>query len=236
MATNFQLFGFMHVAILGAVVLLAAVLAAVQRRFAPGDKALRTGLAWVILLETIGWDAYLAMHGQLAFPGQLPVELCDVTLYLTVIALFTLNAAVFDLAYYGALAATSMALLTPNLFAPFPSLLDAQYFVAHGLPVISILYLVWSRQAQPRAGSVARAMLGVNVWAALDGALDWIFKTNYMYLRIKPVNVSLLDVMGPWPWYILTGEGVALGLFLLLYLPFRQSPQPEAQEDSVHAD
>lgn len=228
MATNFHLFGITHIAILCAVLLLAAFLAAAQRRLSPRNKTLRLGMAWVILLETIGWDTYLAVHGELAFPGQLPVELCDVTLYLTVIALFTLNAAIFDLAYYGALAGTSMALLTPNLLEPFPSLTDVQYFVAHCLPVVAILSLVWSRQARPRAGSVARAMLGVNVWAAFDGALDWIFKTNYMYLRVKPVNVSLLNVMGPWPWYILAGEGVALGLFLLLYLPFRQSPQLEA--------
>ena len=101
MATNFQLFGLTHIAILGAVLLIAALLSAVQRRLAPGSKSLRLGLAWVILLETIGWDTYLAVHGQLRFPAQLPVELCDVTVYLTVIALFTLSAPVFDLAYYG---------------------------------------------------------------------------------------------------------------------------------------
>jgi len=89
---------------------------------------------------------------------------------------------------------------------------------------MAILYLVWSGQARPRPGSVTRAMIGVNAWAAFDGTLDWIFKTNYMYLRVKPVNVSLLDVMGPWPWYILAGECVALGLFLLLYLPYRRAP------------
>jgi uncharacterized membrane protein YwaF len=64
-------------------------------------------------------------------------------------------------------------------------------------------------------------MLGVNVLAALDGTLDWAFRSNYMYLRTKPGSTTLLDVLGPWPWYILAAEGVALVLFLLLYLPFR---------------
>jgi hypothetical integral membrane protein (TIGR02206 family) len=223
MATNFQLFGIAHLVILSAVVLLAAILAVVQRRLSPGCKSLRLGLAAVLFLDTAWWDIFLARHGQLTFPAHLPVELCDITLYLTFIALLTLSPAVFDLAYYGAVGGTAMALLTPDLWERFPSLTTVHFFFAHGLVVAAALFLVWSRLARPRKGSVARAMLGVNVWAALDGALDRIFKTNYMYLRAKPGHASLLDVLGPWPWYILATEGVALVLFLLLYLPFRWS-------------
>ena len=122
-----------------------------------------------------------------------------------------------------------MALLTPNLLEPFPSFLTVQFFVGHGLDVTATLYLVWSRQARPRPGSAGRAMLALNVYAAIAGTFDWIFKTNYMYLRAKPQNASLLDFLGPWPWYIVASEGVALGLFLLLYLPFRQSALKAAQ-------
>jgi hypothetical integral membrane protein (TIGR02206 family) len=223
MKSNFQLFGNAHLIILGAIVATAAALAIVQRRYPPASKYLRLGLASVILLDTMWWDGFLAWHGQLTFPAQLPIELCDLTLYLTVITLFALNPAIFDLVYYFALAGTSMAVLTPDLWEHFPSLSTVQFFVAHGLVVVAVLYLVWSGLARPGRGSVARAMLGLNVWAAFEGTIDWIFKTNYMYLRKKPASESLLNLFGPWPWYIVVTEGVALGLFLLLYLPFRRS-------------
>jgi len=223
MTTNFHLLGLAHLTILGAVPLLAAILAAVQRQLSPEFRWLRVGLATILLSDSALYYGYLASHVQLTFPDHLPLELCDATLCLIIIALFTLNPKIFDLAYYCALAGTSMALLTPDLWESFPSLSTVQFFFAHDLVVTAALYLVWSRLARPRPGSVGRAMLALNIFVAIVGTFDLIFKTNYMYLLAKPQNASLLDFLGPWPWYIVASEGVAFGLFLLLYLPFRQS-------------
>jgi hypothetical integral membrane protein (TIGR02206 family) len=220
MQTNFRLFGPVHLFILGAVPFLAGVLALIQRRLPAESKGLRIGLAVVLLLDSVAYYGYLVFHGQLTFPDHLPLELCDASLCLIIIALFTLNKTVFDLAYYGALAGATMALLTPNLLEPFPSFGTTQFFVAHGLTVAGALYLAWSGLVRPRPGSVGRAMIAVNIYAAFVGAFDFIFKTDYMYLRAKPQNASLLDFLGPWPWYLVSAEGVALVVFLLLYLPF----------------
>jgi hypothetical integral membrane protein (TIGR02206 family) len=191
-------------------------------RFGLSAKRVRLGLTVVVLLSSFGWYGYLALRGWLQFPDSLPLELCDITLLLTVIALLTLNPLSMDLAYYGALAGTSMALLTPDLWEPFPSIATVQFFIAHGLVIVAVLFLIWTNQARPRPGSVWRAMLAVNVFAVVVGVFNMIFGTNYMYLRTKPANASLLDYLGPWPWYILSGEAVALFLFMLLWLPFRK--------------
>jgi hypothetical integral membrane protein (TIGR02206 family) len=180
-------------------------------------------LAVLLVSDFVAYCGYQAAHGQLTFPDRLPLELCDVTQCVVILALLTLNRAICDLAYYCALAGASMALLTPNLLEQFPSFLTVQFFVGHGLDVTAALYLVWSKQARPRPGSVGRAMLAINIFAAAIGTFDFIFKTDYMYLRAKPQNVSLLSFLGPWPWYIVATECVAFGLFLLLYLPFRQA-------------
>jgi hypothetical integral membrane protein (TIGR02206 family) len=228
MKTNFQLFGPAHIFILCAVVGFAALLAFLERAFAVGSKRLRLGVGTAILLESMLYYGYLFAHGSLSFPAHLPLELCDACLVLVIVALFTLNRLAFDLAYYLALAGAGMALVTPNLWEPFPSFGTVQFFIAHGVIVAGPLYLVWSGLARPRRGSVLRAMVGVNVFAAFAGAFDAIFKTNYMYLRSKPPNASLLDFLGPWPWYLVWAEGVALVLFTVLYLPFRRpAPDPE---------
>jgi uncharacterized membrane protein YwaF len=64
--------------------------------------------------------------------------------------------------------------------------------------------------------------LRINVFAALVGPFDYLYKTNYFHLRSKPANRSPLDFRGPWPIYIAGTETVALVLFLLLYLFVRQ--------------
>ena len=207
--------------ILAAIPSLAAVLALIHRRLPLGSKALRLGLAAVLLMDTVIFYSYLATHHLFWFPSGLPLELCDAALCLSFLALLTLHRTVFELAYYIALGGSSMALLTPNLWEPFPSFGTVQFFIAHGLTVTGVLFLVWSGQVRPGPGSVWKAMLAVNIFAAFVGIFDYFYKTNYMFLRAKPANLSLLSVLGPWPWYIGSCELVALCLFSLLYLPFR---------------
>jgi len=52
--------------------------------------------------------------------------------------------------------------------------------------------------------------------AVVDAALG----ANYMWLREKPPS-TILDLFGPWPYYILGGAVLGIALFLLLDLPYR---------------
>ncbi|MGA7257971.1 MAG: TIGR02206 family membrane protein [Terracidiphilus sp.] len=222
-----HLFGPAHLAMLAAVPALAGLFALVHHKVPGAAHGLRLGLGAAMMVNLVlfyGWS------DRLSFPNHLPLELCDLSLFLTILSLFSLKAAFFDLAYYWALAGASMALLTPNLNEPFPSFATVEFFITHGLTVAAVLYLVWSQQARPRKWSVARAMIGINVVALIDGPFDYFFGTDYFFLRAKPADPSLLDYLGTWPLYILSTEGVALILFLLLYLPVRRARVAKAVE------
>lgn len=43
-----------------------------------------------------------------------------------------------------------------------------------------------------------------------------------MFLSHKPENASLLDVLGPYPWYILSLEGLLITLSIIVWVIFRE--------------
>jgi hypothetical integral membrane protein (TIGR02206 family) len=108
------------------------------------------------------------------------------------------------------------AVLTPDLEQSFPDVLFFTYFATHSGAVAAASLLVFGAHRTPRADAAWR-VFGVTVAVvAAAGVGTLLTGGNYMFLRRKPAHVSLLDLMGPWPVYILVAAIVGLLLFLAL--------------------
>ena len=59
------------------------------------------------------------------------------------------------------------------------------------------------------------------MYAAAVGAVDAVWGMNFLYLCGKPQAPTPLDVLGPWPAYLVVADGIALALFALLEAVFR---------------
>jgi hypothetical integral membrane protein (TIGR02206 family) len=216
------LFGRIHLTLLTAIFLLGCGFVWICRRNLLSSRPIRMTLGLSLAANELAWWCFRYSREGFRFPDNLPLQLCDVTVWMTVAACLTLTPWVVEFDYFAGMAGAGMALLTPDLWAPWPSYPAIYFFLAHGGIVISIAMIVLGRVAPLRPGAVWRAFGGLIVYAAMVGAFNAVFHTNYMYLCTRPKSASVLDAFGPWPVYLIQAAGLALLFYFLLWLPTRR--------------
>lgn len=171
------------------------------------------------LLVLAGWAGeYIvdASEGIWSVRYTLPLQLTDAISIATAIALWTRRRLFVELVYLWALTASLQATITPDLAYDFPSAFYFTYFVYHIGAIVAACYLVFGAGLLPRCGAVRRAYLATWAWAAVAGIGCIATSGNYMFLREKPEQGSLLNALGPWPWYIIAASFVGLAMMIVL--------------------
>ena len=180
-------------------------------------------MALAIVVAELSWQPYSLANHTWSSAASLPVQLCDVGGFAAAAALFWRRILMVEVAYFWGFGGTLQALLTPDLKDHFPSFPYLQFYLTHGLVILAALFLVIGLGLQPRSGAVRRIFLLTFAFAVLVGVIDLATGGNYMYLRQVPRSGTLLSVMGPWPWYIVTGAVLTLVVLLILEAPFRRT-------------
>jgi len=208
----FKPFGPDHWMVLGMTLLGAAfvVASAPRLRHATHDSLLRYGLTLLLVGNELGsWASALSKQRW-----GLPLQLCDLAVFLVAWALIGRQRLVGELAVCWGLAGSTQAVLTPDLREGFPSYPWWQFFLGHGAIVLGALYVLVRGRVRLTLSSVWRVFAVSNLYLVAAGMINWRLGTNFGYLARKPTHPSLLDVLGPWPYYILSIEVIALVLFL----------------------
>lgn len=218
-----------HAGIVLAVVAIGTGLGlAVRRGRIPSGTVPVLGL--LIAGSEAFWYGYVFSGPWPVWPGMLPLHLCDVTVWLTVYAAARRSTGAFSIAYYWGLAGTTMALLTPDIQGLSWNYPTVQFFVSHGLVVVTLLTMAVSGAVNIDRTSWWKALLALHAYALVAAAFNVSFGTNYLYLMSKPSGPTLLDLFGAWPWYLVVADVIGAVLFFLLSLPLKRqrSAGPEA--------
>ena len=208
-----------HLAALGALAVLA-VASVWAARSRPGRwlEVFSRLLALAILAGWVGEYVADGVEGTWSAQYGLPLQLTDAVSATAILALWTRRALLVELTYFWAITASLQAILTPDLGQSFPSVYYFTYFTYHVGAAVAACLLVFGCRLYPRRLAAWRAFAATLCFAAVAGIGDVITGGNYMYLRSKPAHNSLLSVMGPWPWYIVSAAAVGLAMLLALAL------------------
>ncbi|HSO12451.1 MAG TPA: TIGR02206 family membrane protein [Anaerolineales bacterium] len=217
-------FEFLGTAHMGALLLLL-LLNLFLLRFKGTNEKTRNTVRWTLALilwgNEIGWHVWNYAVGRWTIQTMLPLHLCSVLVWVGALMLVTKNYHIYEFMYLMGIGGAIQAIATPDLgIYGFPHFRFFQTFISHGLIVTSAIYMTTVEGFRPTWKSLWRVFVWMNLYALIVFFINSAIGSNYLMINHKPETASLLDLLPPWPIYILYMEAIGLITILLLYLPF----------------
>jgi hypothetical integral membrane protein (TIGR02206 family) len=234
-AQRFSAYGSSHLTMLVVFAIGSAALVWIGRRQTQ-SQARHLGRVLGALTMAIFGVALVYKLVQPSIAHSVPLQLCDLAELTAAYALWSRRKWAFTLTYYWGLPLSSQALITPDLNAPdFPSHSFLTFFALHLLVVWAAIYLTWGSGMRPGWRSYRFAVITTLAWGALTFSFNTFAGTDYGFLNSKPQNASLLNLLGPWPFYVLAEVIIVVAVWVLMTWPWelkrqRQSPLAEPFE------
>jgi hypothetical integral membrane protein (TIGR02206 family) len=220
---EFTVYGPSHWVVLGIFAVGAAgVVALGRRQEAAAARRFSRMLAVPVLALQLAIQAYSMT--EFGIDHGLPLQLSDLAAFVTAYALWSHRPWAYALTYYWGLTLSTQALVSPALRGEdFPSLGFLAFWLIHLFVVWAAIYLTWGLRMRPDWRSYRFAVVATFCWAAVAFVFNAIADTNYGFLNAKPAQASLLDVLGPWPWYLLPEIALVLTVWALMTWPWERA-------------
>ncbi|GAA3850538.1 TIGR02206 family membrane protein [Amycolatopsis tucumanensis] len=220
---EFAAYGLSHWLVLGlfATGSAALVICGRKHRDSGANRLFTRAFAVVLLGLQLGMQVHALTPARWNIEGSLPLHLSDLAGLATAYALWSRRRWAFALTYYWGLALSTQALVAPVLQGPdFPHPGFLVFWGTHLLVVWAAIYLTWGLGFRPTWHSYRVAVAITSCWAIAAFVFNTLTGTNYGFLNRKPETGSLLDVLGPWPWYLIPEITLILGAWALMTLPW----------------
>ncbi|MFN8413601.1 MAG: TIGR02206 family membrane protein [Anaerolineales bacterium] len=218
----FELYGVGHLLALTIIALFCLLTPYFRNTWDEKQKRnFRHLIAVLLIADELSWHAWAAYWGIWTIQTMLPLHLCSVMVWLSAYMLFTKDYGIYETAYFLGIGGATQALLTPDANGyGFPHYRAFQTFLAHGLLVFIPIYMTVVEGYRPTLQSFKRIFIWTNIYMVFVFFLNLAIGSNYLFIAHKPEFPTLLDILAPWPWYVLELEAIGFAVFFLIYLPF----------------
>lgn len=218
----FQPYGTSHWLVLGLFVVGLVPLVAIGRRVSgtAAEVPARRGLAIALVATTVPLQVVDLLPGYFRLHATLPLHLCDLAWPVAAYALWTRRPWAVTVAYLWGLLLTPQAMLTPTLDDDFAHPRFFAYWAMHLLIVYAAVFLVWGLRVRPTWRGFRVTVVLTSLWATVVFLFNLAAGTNYGYLNRKPDTATLLDLLGPWPVYVLVEVALVVVAWALMVWPW----------------
>jgi hypothetical integral membrane protein (TIGR02206 family) len=222
LADRFQAYGPSHLAVLAICVVGIPAVVMIGRRFrgTEHEPHVNRGFAVLIVGVTIPLQVLQLLPGDWNPLTSLPFQLCDLAWMFAVHALWTRSQLSSTVTYLWGVTLTTQAMITPDLASDFPEPRFLMFWAMHLLIIWVAFYLVLGLRILPTWATYWRVVGITAFWAGAMMIYNTVADANYGYLNGKPASASILDLLGPWPFYVVVEIAIIMTVWALLVWPW----------------
>ena len=141
----------------------------------------------------------------------LPLHLCPIVIILSIFMMFFHSEVLFQPVYFWSIG---------DGMGNFAS---QSFFITHFFILFSTAYAFVHFRFRPTKAGFIGSFLSLITLAFIMYFVNNRLGTNYLYVNYPPATKSLVDFMGPWPYYIFSIAGIDIAISFFMYLPFRKN-------------
>lgn len=203
-----------HITMLAVTVAACGVFIVAARRVRGTSKEsfLRKMTGWAMLVAGTAWTIISLDPKQFDIRESLPLHLCDVLRPVLAIGLITENERALNLTYFWGIILNPQAIITPDVIYYFEPkwLRFATYWFFHITALATPLALTFGLGYRPTWAGYRSAVATTPVWMATAMLVNRFTDGHYGFLNHPPGSRSIINYLGPWPFYIVS-EILAVG-------------------------
>lgn len=223
MEPRFEMFSISHLMAIILTLISALLLYTFRKRIKENlrvENICRYAIVFILLAGEILLQYWYVITGNWKVEYGLPLQLCDFSIFMSVWMLIFRSYRIFEIVYFTGVGGALVAIVSPELWLGFPHFRYYHFFISHAAIILASLNMVWIHGFKPKFISLGKMLLFLNVFGAFVFVVNSIVDANYMFISKPTYNNTFLNHLGPYPWYLLSLEGITLVISFLLYLPF----------------
>lgn len=233
-AHDFELFGWLHILILvlGAGSLFGLYYLRDQLKRPAVGKIFRYSVAAVATAGECTYQVWIARRNGFNWVDFLPLGLCAMMVWITVVALVFDLKQVIKVVLPWAFVGSALSFVVVNMGAPsytFPHFRFFHYFGIHWLFLVGNLYYLFAERFAYHYKDLLRSTLWLSVVSFGVLLIDLATGQNFMFLREWPEEMDFLSPYLPFPLntvVLVAGIFILFNLFYVLFVVKRFDARP----------
>lgn len=184
-------------------------------------RVLRTVLFALLVINESSWFCYRHVVAQIPLVENLPLHLCDLSVFTMLFTLVTGRKLFAELAYYMGVVGALLAVCFPSIAetGDIRTIAEIRYFITHIALVGGGFYFTFGRQYHPKIGAILRSYLFIHLYALLVTPLNLSLGTNYFFVLSAPKQLGWIRQYPHWLFLVVVSL-IFLFTFFLMNLPF----------------